>query len=152
MLGYLGAPLDETLDHEGYFRTGDGGYVDEAGRLVWEGRLNDIIKTGGANVSPVEIDSVIIDCPGVKLSQTVGVPHDSLGEIVVTCIVRHDGAQLDEATVRDFARAKLASYKAPRRVLFFSEGDVALTGSAKVKTADLRDLVAKALAAQAQEK
>ena len=56
MLGYLGIPLDETLDDEGYFRTGDGGYVDEAGRLFWEGRLNDIIKTGGANVSPVEID------------------------------------------------------------------------------------------------
>ena len=148
MLGYLGAPLDETLDPDGYFRTGDGGYVDAAGRLFWEGRLNDIIKTGGANVSPVEIDSVIVDCPGVKLCQTVGVPHDSLGEMVVTCIVRHDGAQLDEATVRDFARTKLASYKAPRRVLFFSGDDLELTGSAKVKTADLRNLAARTLKAE----
>jgi fatty-acyl-CoA synthase len=65
MLGYLGIPLDETLDEDGYFRTGDGGYVDAEGRLFWEGRLNDIIKTGGANVSPVEIDAVIQDCPGV---------------------------------------------------------------------------------------
>ncbi|WP_165187504.1 class I adenylate-forming enzyme family protein [Caulobacter soli] len=145
MLGYLGTPLDETLDQGGYFRTGDGGYVDAAGRLFWEGRLNDIIKTGGANVSPVEIDSVIGDCPGVKLSQTVGVPHDALGEIVVTCIVRHHGAQLDEAAVRDFARAKLASYKTPRRVLFFAEDDLQLTGSAKVKIADLRKLAAAAL-------
>src|SRR6202012_3638286 len=64
MLGYLGVPLDETLDAEGFFRTGDGGFVDDTGRLFWEGRLNDIIKTGGANVSPVEIDSVIQDCPG----------------------------------------------------------------------------------------
>ena len=148
MLGYLGTPLDETLDQDGYFRTGDGGHVDEKGRLFWEGRLNDIIKTGGANVSPVEIDSVISDCPGVKLSQTVGVPHDTLGEIVVTCIVRHDGAPLDEASVRDFARIKLASYKTPRRVLFFSEADLALTGSAKVKTADLRRLAAATLAAE----
>ena len=148
MLGYIGTPLDETLDGEGFFRTGDGGYVDEAGRLFWQGRLNDIIKTGGANVSPVEIDSVIINCPGVKLTQTVGVPHESLGEMVVTCVVRQDGARLDEAAVRDFARVKLASYKAPRRVLFFSESDLALTGSAKVKTADLRKVVAAILEAE----
>jgi fatty-acyl-CoA synthase len=145
MLGYLGTPLDQTLDDEGYFRTGDGGYVDAAGRLHWEGRLNDIIKTGGANVSPLEIDAVIRDCPGVKITQTVGVAHETLGELVVTCIVLHEGANLDEETVRNFAREKLASYKVPRRVLFFGDGDLALTGSAKVKTNDLRDLVARAL-------
>jgi fatty-acyl-CoA synthase len=148
MLGYLGIPLDETLDDEGYFRTGDGGYVDEVGRLFWEGRLNDIIKTGGANVSPVEIDSIIKDCPGVKVTQTVGVPHETLGELVVTCIVPHEGAALDEATVRNFVRDKLASYKVPRRVLFFGESDLRLTGSAKVKTGDLRNLAAKTLAAE----
>ena len=148
MLGYLGAPLDETLDEAGYFRTGDGGYVDAAGRLFWEGRLNDIIKTGGANVSPIEIDAVIQDCPGVKVCQTVGVPHETLGELVVTCIVPHEGAMLDEETVRNFAREKLASYKTPRRVLFFAEGDVQLTGSAKVKTGDLRNLAARTLEAE----
>ena len=147
MLGYLGIPLDETLDEDGYFRTGDGGYVDEAGRLFWEGRLNDIIKTGGANVSPLEIDAIIKDCPGVKLTQTVGVPHESLGELVVACVVPHAGAKLDEATVRDFVRDKLASYKVPRRVLFFCESDLQLTGSAKVKTGDLRHLAARTLAA-----
>jgi fatty-acyl-CoA synthase len=148
MLGYLGVPLDETLDDEGFFRTGDGGYVDEAGRLFWEGRLNDIIKTGGANVSPVEIDSIIKDCPGVKVTQTVGVPHETLGEMVVSCVVTHEGAMLDEDTVRNFVREKLASYKVPRRVLFFGDGDLQLTGSAKVKTGDLRNLAAKTLAAE----
>jgi acyl-CoA synthetase (AMP-forming)/AMP-acid ligase II len=149
MLGYLGAPLDETLDAEGYFRTGDGGYVDAEGRLFWEGRLNDIIKTGGANVSPVEIDSVIQELDGVKVAQTVGVPHETLGELVVTCIVPQDGATLDEATVRNFAKEKLASYKVPRRVLFFSADELQLTGSAKVKTADLRALAAGRLEADA---
>jgi fatty-acyl-CoA synthase len=148
MLGYLGTPLDQTLDEEGYFRTGDGGYVDNAGRLYWEGRLNDIIKTGGANVSPLEIDSIIKDCPGVKFTQTVGVAHETLGELVVTCIVRHDGATLDEDTVRAFARLKLSSYKVPRRVLFFGAADLPLTGSAKVKTGDLRQVVARTLAAE----
>ena len=59
MLGYIGTPLDETLDAEGFFRTGDGGYLDDAGRLFWEGRLTDIIKTGGANVSPLEVDEAL---------------------------------------------------------------------------------------------
>jgi acyl-CoA synthetase (AMP-forming)/AMP-acid ligase II len=147
MLGYLGVPADQTLDEDGWFRTGDGGYLDAEGRLVWEGRLNDIIKTGGANVSPFEVDEVIKHCPGVKVTQTVGVPDDLLGELVVACIVPQEGAMLSEEAVRDFARQKLASYKVPRRVLFFSEGEVQLTGSAKVKTADLRALVAKRLEA-----
>lgn len=145
MLGYLGTPLDETLDGEGFFRTGDGGYVDETGRLFWEGRLNDIIKTGGANVSPIEIDTILKQCPGVKVTQTVGVPHETLGELVVACIVPHAGATLDEERIRAFARQDLASYKVPRRVLFFSEDELELTGTAKIKTADLKALVVKRL-------
>jgi acyl-CoA synthetase (AMP-forming)/AMP-acid ligase II len=146
MLGYVGVPLDETLDEEGYFRTGDGGTVDAEGRVYWEGRLNDIIKTGGANVSPVEIDALLLQCPGVKLSQTVGVPDDLLGELVVSCVLPHTGVKLDEATIRDFARKSLASFKVPRRVLFLAEKDFAQTGSAKVKTAELRKLAAERLA------
>ncbi len=145
MLGYLGVPLSDTLDDDGYFRTGDGGYIDAQGRLFWEGRLDDIIKTGGANVSPVEVDDVIRTCPGVKMAQSVGVPDDSLGELVVTCIVALEGATLDENTVRGYTREKLASYKVPRRVLFFSEQDLHLTGSAKIKTKDLRKLAAERL-------
>lgn len=148
MLGYLGIPLDESLDADGFLRTGDGGYIDEQGRLYWEGRLNDIIKTGGANVSPLEIDAVIREVAGVKVSQTVGVPDELLGEVVVACIVPHDGAPLDEAGIKSFAKQKLASYKVPRRVLFFEEDQLKTTGSAKIKTADLRKLAAERLAAE----
>lgn len=140
MLGYLGTPLDQTLDDEGFFRTNDGGYIDGEGRLFWEGRLNDIIKTGGANVSPLEIDEVIRSCPGVKVTQTVGVPDDLLGELVVSCIVAHQGQAITEEEIRTFARQKLASYKVPRRVLFFAEHELQITGSAKIKTAELRAL------------
>lgn len=146
MLGYIGVPLDETLDDEGFFRTGDGGYVDAENRLYWEGRLNDIIKTGGANVSPLEIDDVIRAHPGVKVTVTVGVPHDTLGEIVVACIVAFENAALDEQTVREFAKEKLASYKVPRRVLFFRDEELATTGSSKIKSGELRKLAAQRLA------
>ena len=143
MLGYIGVPFDETVDEQGFFRTGDGGWMDDRGRLIWEGRLNDIIKTGGANVSPVEVDAVLATYPGVKLNQTVGVAHETLGEIVVACVVPHAGAVLDVEAIRHFLRATLASYKVPRHVLFVLESDMALTGSAKVKTSELRQLAAR---------
>ncbi|CUU54676.1 fatty-acyl-CoA synthase [Parafrankia irregularis] len=145
MLGYLGIPLDETLDAEGYFRTGDGGYLDDDGLLFWKGRLNDIIKTGGANVSPREVDEALKSCPGVKVGLTVGVPHETLGEMVVACVVLHDGTDVGAEEIRGFLRERLASYKVPRQVLFFDEADITLTGTAKVKTADLRKLAADRL-------
>jgi acyl-CoA synthetase (AMP-forming)/AMP-acid ligase II len=145
MLGYLRIAAEEVFDEEGFFRTGDGGFVDEEGRLHWLGRLNDIIKTGGANVSPVEIDAVLAECPGVKIAATVGVPHDTLGEMVVACIVPAEGAELDERSVRAVAAQRLSSYKVPRRVLFVEEAELTLTGSNKVKKGPLRELVIRRL-------
>ncbi|MGI5219820.1 class I adenylate-forming enzyme family protein [Nocardia sp. CA-290969] len=148
MLGYVGTPLDETLDDEGYFHTGDGGYLDDAGRLYWEGRLTDIIKTGGANVSPLEVDEILAQYPGVKIGRTVGVPHETLGEMVVACVVPHTGHTLDAAAIRDHLRTQLASYKVPREILFFTEDDLALSSSAKIKSSDLRTLAAQRLATE----
>jgi len=149
MMGYLGIPLDETLDDEGFFRTNDGGFIDDKGRLHWEGRLNDIIKTGGANVSPLEIDLVIREHPDVKIVQTVGVPDELLGELVVSCVVPREGATPEEASIKAFAREKLAAFKVPRRVILVDETDLQTTGSAKIKTADLRKLATERLAAEA---
>ncbi len=149
MIGYLGIPLDQSVDEEGFLRTSDGGYLDAQGRLFWKGRLNDIIKTGGANVSPLEIDAVIRDHRGVKLTQTVGVPDHLLGELVVACIVPHAGVTLTEDEIKGFSKEKLASYKVPRRVLFFAEDELETTGSSKIKTAELRKLVSERLAVEA---
>ncbi|MFM5931753.1 MAG: class I adenylate-forming enzyme family protein [Novosphingobium sp.] len=146
MLGYIGVPLADSLDGEGFLRCGDGGYIDREGRLWWEGRLNDIIKTGGANVSPIEIDDHLRDCPGVKVAKTVGVPDALLGEVVVTCVVAHDGASVTEADIKAYAKTRLASFKVPRKVLFFAEDELETTGSAKIKTAELRKLATERLA------
>ncbi len=146
MLGYIGIPLDETLDSEGFFPTGDGGYLDDTGRLYWQGRLTDIVKTGGANVSPREVDEAVMEHSGVKVAQTVGVAHRTLGEVVVSCVVPHDGVTLDTEQLLAFLRERLASYKVPRHVLFFREDEVAITGNAKIKAGELRELAAKRLA------
>jgi acyl-CoA synthetase (AMP-forming)/AMP-acid ligase II len=150
MLGYLRVAAEEVFDAEGFFHTGDGGFIDAQGRLHWQGRLNDIIKTGGANVSPLEIDAVLAQCPGVKVAATVGVPHDTLGEMVVACIVTEAGATLDESILRAFVAERLSSYKVPRRVIFLAESELSLTGSNKVRTAALRELAAGRLAAEPQ--
>ncbi|HEY1075196.1 MAG TPA: class I adenylate-forming enzyme family protein [Fontimonas sp.] len=148
MLGYIGKTGEETFDSEGYFMTGDGGYVDDAGRLFWEGRLTEIIKTGGANVSPPEIDAVIAAYPGVKLVQTVGVPHDTLGEMVVACIVAHDGVPIDTDALRGHLRERLASFKVPRRFLMLAESEVPVTGNGKVKSLELREFATKRIATE----
>src|SRR5262249_36999818 len=105
-------------------------------------------KTGGANVSPVEVDSILTQCPGVKMGKTVGVPHDTLGELVVSCVVPHEGADLTEDKVKAFMKQQLAAYKVPRRVLFVTETDMTQTGSSKIKTSTLRELAAKRLEAE----
>ena len=145
MTGYLGKAPEQCLDAEGFYCTGDGGWVDEDGRFFWEGRLTDMIKTGGANVSPEEVDAVIARFPGIKRTQTVGVPDDLLGEMVVACVVPLEGAVIEAQALTRFVREQLASFKVPRRVLLFSEADFALTGNEKIKSADIRDKAAARL-------
>jgi len=146
MSGYLGKAPEDCFDAEGYYHTGDGGYIDETGRFFWSGRLTDMIKTGGANVSPQEVDDVIAKVPGVKRTQTVGVPDELLGEMVVSCVVPIEGVQLSEAEIVAAVKKEVASFKVPRRVLFFTDADYALTGNEKIKTSVLRDLATKRLA------
>jgi fatty-acyl-CoA synthase len=146
MMGYLGKSTEETFDAHGFFCTGDGGYVDDEGNLFWEGRLTEIIKTGGANVSPVEVDTAVGMFPGVKRAMTVGVPDEMLGEKVVTCIVPQAGTTLDTGEITRFLKERLASFKVPRDILFVREEELAITGSGKVKFRKLRELAAERLA------
>ena len=118
MKQYVKVPARETFDADGFFHTGDAGYVDEDGFLHWTGRTGDMIKTGGANVSPVEIEMELLHHPHLKAAGAVGVPHETLGQMVVVVAVAQDGARIDEENVRGFLRGRLASYKIPRRVLF----------------------------------
>src|SRR5205807_524469 len=149
MKGYVKVAPEDCFDVDGFFHTGDAGFVDEHGLLHWTGRTDDLIKSGGANVSPVEIESVLLEHPGLKAAVAVAVPHATLGEMVVLATVAHDGASVTEADVQEFLRGRIASYKIPRRVLFFAEADLVQTGNAKIKTTELRSLAVARLAAEA---
>jgi fatty-acyl-CoA synthase len=148
MKQYVKVPPEETFDSDGFFRTGDAGSVDHEDLLHWTGRTSDLIKTGGANVSPVEIEIALLHHPALKVAGAVGVPHPTLGQIVVVVAVPQDGARVDENDVRDFLRGRIASYKIPRRVVFVREQDLSLTGNAKIKPEDLRALAGAQLGAE----
>lgn len=141
---YVKMAREECFDADGFFHTGDSGYYDSEGYVHWTGRLSDMIKTAGANVSPAEVQRVIQRVlPTFKISQVVGLPDDKLGQIVVLCVVLQEGETQSEEEVRATLKQHLASYKVPRRVLFFDEKDVPMTASGeKVKDAELRELAA----------
>ncbi|WP_317929482.1 class I adenylate-forming enzyme family protein [Halioxenophilus sp. WMMB6] len=143
--GYLKYAPEDTFDREGFIHTADAGYFTGDGYLYWSGRLSDIIKTGGANVSPTEIDSIICQHPSVQTSHTVGIPDDSLGELVVSCVVAKEGHNIQDDEVRAFCKSYLSGYKIPRKVLFFDESDLPKTGSNKIKTSALRELAGNRL-------
>ncbi len=145
MQGYAKVEPEECFDVDGFFHTGDAGFVDAAGLLHWTGRMTDMIKTGGANVSPVEIETALLHHPGLKTALAVGIPHDTLGEMVVVCAVTHEGRPIGEADVRSFLRGRVASYKIPRRVLFFSDEELSMTGNAKIRADELRKLATERL-------
>jgi acyl-CoA synthetase (AMP-forming)/AMP-acid ligase II len=149
MKRYVKVPRADAIDADGFFHTGDAGSVDAEGYLHWTGRTTDMIKTGGANVSPVEIETELLRHPSLKTAAAIGVPHPTLGEMVVVMAVPHDGATLDEESLRSFLRGRIASYKIPRRVIFVREADLPLTGNAKMRPEDLRALAASRLAAEA---
>ncbi len=152
MVGYLGKTADESFDEDGFYHTGDNARIDPEGNLIWDGRLTDMIKTGGANVAPSEVDLAIAAYPGIRLSQTVGVPDRLMSEIVVSCVVAQPGAEVTEGGLRAFLKERLASYKVPRRILMFSDEDVPLTASgAKIKANEMKQRAIARIAAEGTE-
>jgi fatty-acyl-CoA synthase len=147
MQRYLDRTPEECFDADGFFHTGDAGFVDQDGYVHFTGRRTEMIKTGGANVSPAELEVQLRACPPVKLSRVLGVPDPRLEQIVVACVTLKDGAEATEADVQAFLRGRVASYKVPKRVLFFDDGEIPMTGSdTKVRDVELLALVEARLA------
>ena len=136
MKGYYKAHT--ALDEQGFFHTGDAGYIDDDGYLRWSGRMSQMIKTGGANVSPLEIERALVDFPGMKASAAIGLPHPELGQMVVLCAVRSGDADIDGDAVIAHLKGRLAAYKIPRRVLVLSESEVTFTDNEKLRVEPLK--------------
>jgi acyl-CoA synthetase (AMP-forming)/AMP-acid ligase II len=140
MKGYLDDPEQTaaTVDAEGWLTTGDLGSLDEDGNLIYEGRAKDRLRVGGENVSPAEIEAVLLTHPDLSNAAVIGVPHETLLEVPMAFVVPHQGRDVDPAAISEFVSGRLASYKVPRRVMVLEE--LPMTGSAKVRKADLIQL------------
>ncbi len=151
MQGYYKVLPENYLDGDGFFRTQDGGSLDDEGYLHWTGRLSNLIKTGGANVSPVEIEAALAGHPDVKVAIPVGIGHPTLGEVVVLCVVPVEGAGVDEDAIREHLRARLAAYKVPKRVLEFRLDELSYTGNQKIQIPPLKEAALAKLEADGVE-
>ena len=106
---------------EGWFRTGDEGFLDDDGYLFLTGRLKEQINRGGEKVSPLEVDEALLRHPAVAQAVTFAVSHDKLGEDIAAAVVAADGAAPDERELRRFLSQSLAAFKVPRRILVLDE-------------------------------
>jgi acyl-CoA synthetase (AMP-forming)/AMP-acid ligase II len=106
---------------EGWFRTGDLGFVDQDGYLTVTARSKEIIVRGGEKIAPREIDEILHAHPAIEQALAFALPHPTLGEDVAAVVVLKDGAQASEYEIRSFVGARLAKFKVPRCILFRSE-------------------------------
>jgi fatty-acyl-CoA synthase len=142
--GYFRAPeLDaEAFDAEGYFLTGDLGAIED-GRVHFRGRLKEMIKTGGINVAPLEVEQVLLQHPDVVQAFVVGIPDPVKGEAVGAAIELRSGAEADAAALLTFCRERLASYKTPARLVFKASAEFPRTATGKIHKPGLKEELAR---------
>ncbi|ABG97187.1 ligase [Rhodococcus jostii RHA1] len=123
--GYYKDPAKtaETIDSDGWLRTGDLYSRTESGCLVFHGRLKDMLKVGGENVAAIEVESFLCEHPAVLTAAVIGRPDDRLDEVPVAFVEVREGHQLTEAELIEFCDGKIGRYKVPRAVFFVEPGE-----------------------------
>lgn len=118
--GYFEMPeaTAAAFDKDGWFLSGDLGFLDKNGNLHLVGRVKDMFKTGGYNVYPAEIEEKILTYPGVAMVAVVGMPHELMGEVGRAYIVAKPGVKLEGESIREYLKDHLADYKIPRNYVF----------------------------------
>jgi oxalate---CoA ligase len=113
---------------DGWFRTGDEGFLDEDGYLFLTGRLKEQINRGGEKIGPLEIDEVLLRNPAVAQAVTFAIPHQTLGEEVGAAVVLEDGCEITAEELRSYVAEQVAPFKVPSRVVFVDEIPKGATG------------------------
>lgn len=139
MSGYWRKPAETeaAFTQDGGYRTGDAGYIDEAGYLFLIDRIKDMIVTGGENVYPAEVETVLRQHPAVADVAVIGIPHPRWGEAVAAIIIADGDDRPEEAALLAWARERLAGYKLPKHIEFRTE--FPRNASGKVLRRALRD-------------
>jgi fatty-acyl-CoA synthase len=139
MRGYYGKPEEtaRALDAEGWLHSGDMGFIRADGHLRFMGRYKDMLKIGGENVDPMEVEAFLMSHPGINLAAVVSYPDARLSEVGVAFVKRQPGHALTEAEVMAHCKGRIASFKIPRHVVFVDE--LPMTSSGKIQKVKLRE-------------
>lgn len=142
MNGYWRAPeLTNAVLQDGWYYTGDSGYLDENGYLFLVGRIKDMIVSGGENIYPIEIENILSRHPAIIECAVIGVPHDKWGESVHAIVRLSEPAAVTEKDIKDYCRERIAHYKCPTSVTFIKE-PLPTSAIGKVLKTDLRKMIA----------
>jgi fatty-acyl-CoA synthase len=145
--GYFEMPdaSARMYDGQGWYHTGDAGLLRADGHLRFVGRYKDMLKIGGENLAPAEIESLLLEHPMIVQAAVVGMPDDRLREVAAAFVVCRDGQVVSEGDLAAFCAGKLASFKVPRRVVLVDE--LPVTASGKVRKDQLREKLGEILKA-----
>ena len=143
--GYYDKPEASAaaIDAEGWMHTGDMGLLRADGHLRFVGRYKDMLKIGGENVDPMEVEAYLMGHPAINLAAVVGVPDARLTEVGVAFVRCEPGQQVTAAEVVAYCRGRIASFKIPRHVLLVD--DFPMTSSGKIQKVKLREEAARRL-------
>jgi fatty-acyl-CoA synthase len=148
MRGYFDKPEETAaaLSADGWLATGDLGCLDATGRLQFAGRAKEIIRVGGENVAPAEIEDFLHRHPKIRQAQVVGVPDARLIEVPAAFVVLREGQDCGDEEILAWCRETMAGFKAPRYVRVIADFDaIGMTASGKVQKKELRMYALKAL-------
>ena len=140
MLRYYQRSREDCFDADGWFHTGDLVRTDDDGFVYFIGRRGAMIKTAGANVAPAEVERAIAKVTGGTVAYVVGIPDPDRGQVVAAVIALEDGADFDEAALRERLKAELSAYKIPKRFAAVPRSDIPVLSSSKVDLAALQQV------------
>jgi len=146
MLGYYKKPEETAASYadDGWFKTGDMAVWCEDGYMRFLGRYKDMLKVGGENVDPMEVEGLLLEHPAVHQIAVVGCPDQRLAEVAAAYVQLAPGADMDAEAIIGYCRNKVASFKIPRHVVFVD--DFPMTASGKIRKVELREDAAERFA------
>jgi len=142
-IGYYNMPeeTEKAIDSEGWLYTGDLGSLDADGYLYLKGRTKDMIISGGENIYPMEIESVLQKHPDILMSAVIGIPHPKMGEVGKAFIVPRENRIISEDQIKEYLTENLAKIKIPREIVICES--LPLTSVGKIKKDELRSMSAR---------
>lgn len=148
--GYYKSPEEtaRSLDAEGWYHTGDLGVLDDNGYLQIVGRLKNLIISGGFNIVPAEVESILAQHPAVAQAEAVGIPDYRMGEVVMAFVIVKPGMRCQGKEIIEFCSGKIANFKIPKYITFVDDFPVSAYG--KVQKFKLREMAIKELGLEAE--